>query len=203
MWDLEDRHPLMIRIDPKPPSRCEMWVMVSVFQHETIPATPIQKVASTLALSPVCAKPAPQLSRSSSSAGARETPTPASVKLRAPLPATAQVPAATRDLVRRHSPSKRKKKFELKSLTEAEDNSKINTVGVVVQVVKEGHLAKNGNVFDILMVTAQEMTLPTSPQTHMYVKVFHNDGSDWPEGLKLQRGQVLMLQELHVSVLEI
>ncbi|XP_050735533.1 uncharacterized protein LOC127008051 isoform X2 [Eriocheir sinensis] len=197
MWGKEDRHPLMIRIDPKPPSRCEMWVMVSVSQHETIPATPIQKVAPTLAVSPVRAKPAPQPSRSSSSAGARETPAPASVKLRAPLPATAQAPATTRDLVGSHSPSKRKKKFELKSLVKAKDNLKINTVGVVVKVVKEGHLAKNGVVFDIFMVTAQEMTLPTSPQTHMNVKVFHNDGGRWPEGLKLQCGQVLMLQDLH------
>lgn len=202
MWGKEDRHQLMVRIDPKPPSQCEMWVMVSVNLPETIPATPVQNVAPTLAVSPVHTKPAPQSSHSSS-AGAKETPTPASVKLRASVSAAAQASATNRDLVRRQSPSKHRKRFQLKSLTEAEDNRKINTAGVVVTVLKEGHIAKNGIVYDILMVTSPKMILSTSPQTHMYVKVFHNDGGAWPEGLKLQRGQVFMLQELHVSILEI
>lgn len=68
-----------------------------------------------------------------------------------------------------------------------------------MKVLKEGYVAKNGTTYDILKVTAKGMTEPTSPRTCMNVKVFHNDKLNWPQGVKLKPGVVLMFRGMGVS----
>ena len=76
----------------------------------------------------------------------------------------------------------------------------MSTAGVVVEVVKMGHISKNNTVFDIIKMADKRPTFSTSTQTQMMVKVFHNDKVDWPEDGKPKRGQVMVLKDMMVSM---
>lgn len=76
----------------------------------------------------------------------------------------------------------------------------MSTAGVVVEVVKEGHVSKTNTIYDIIKVADKGLTDPTSTQTHLMIKVFHNDKVDWPENGKPTRGQVIVLKDMVVSV---
>lgn len=66
--------------------------------------------------------------------------------------------------------------------------------------VKVGHIAKNQTVFDVLQVTSIELAQSESNRKYLQVTVFHNDEADWPEGVKLKEGQILLFREMKVSI---
>lgn len=66
----------------------------------------------------------------------------------------------------------------------------------MVEVVKIGVLTRNNTLYDILKVADKALTDPAASQTHMMVKVFHNDGKDWPENGRPAMGQVLVFKDM-------
>ena len=96
---------------------------------------------------------------------------------------------------------KSKRAYILKPLSAGVADCRISTAAVLVEVVKMGELTKNGKItFDILKIADKTCTEPSAVQTHMMVKVFHNDGMDWLEDGKPQVGQVLVFKDMMVSL---
>ncbi|XP_045123192.1 uncharacterized protein LOC123511406 isoform X2 [Portunus trituberculatus] len=92
---------------------------------------------------------------------------------------------------------KRQSRYTLQPLSAGVTDCKFSTAGVVVELVKMRALTKNGKtIYDILKVADKTCTEPAASQTHFMVKVFHNDGIDWPEDGMPAIGQVLVFKDM-------